>query len=116
MVNSKLKMKRIDKEVLCGRADSAFEFLNCTKLFKFLCPKEWKNLERTSDDKVRYCKSCQKNVQFCTTREEVQRRSGNCIAIRLGDIDEDCMVQDMGETSEEYIASLTKQDESYRKR
>jgi hypothetical protein len=57
--------------------------LNCTKLFKFRCPRTWDSLDETEEDNVRFCNSCQKNVHLCTTPEDIKRYTGTCIAIHL---------------------------------
>ena len=61
----------------------AIPLLNCTKLFKFRCPKTWSSLEGKPGDRVRFCQSCKKNVYLCQTPEEVrtQAQIGACIAI-----------------------------------
>lgn len=73
--------------------------LNCTKLFKFRCPKNWSSMEGKQGDRVRYCQSCKKNVYLCETPEEVhiQAQIGACIAIVAKERDSDRVASFMGE-------------------
>ena len=36
-----------------------FEIKNC---FEFVCPLKWDNLEKTDENNIRYCGSCEKQV------------------------------------------------------
>jgi len=56
---------------------------DCKKLFKYLCPKKWENLEPTEREKVRFCNSCRKNVYLCSSEEEAESYSGVCIALEI---------------------------------
>ena len=42
------------------------EIKNC---FQFVCPENWNNFEKTDDENVRFCGSCEKQV-FKATDEE----------------------------------------------
>jgi hypothetical protein len=57
---------------------------NCALRFAFQCPKRWENLlQRTEDTGVRFCEACRKDVYFCRTVQEAQRRAalGHCVAV-----------------------------------
>ena len=54
---------------------------NCTRLFKFLCPKKWENLQPTAHEDIRFCHSCKKNVILCTTYADLSKHSGHCVAL-----------------------------------
>ena len=56
---------------------------DCKKLFKFLCPKKWENLQRTEREKVRFCNSCRKNVYLRSTGGEIESHKGMCIAVEV---------------------------------
>jgi uncharacterized protein (TIGR02996 family) len=48
----------------------------------FKCPLKWSALTATSDAKVRHCGSCDRDVHFCATLEEVREHawSKDCVA------------------------------------
>ncbi len=50
--------------------------------FEFKCSLDWKNLKLTNDPKVRYCEECKKNVNLCTSNEEIDEswEKGLCVA------------------------------------
>ena len=58
---------------------------NCPKL-AFQCPKQWSQLAPTSEDGVRHCGACNKQVYYCGTIDEARARAGNgeCVALDLG--------------------------------
>jgi len=86
----------------------AIPLLNCTKLFKFRCPKTWSSLEGKQGDTVRFCKSCKKNVYLCQTPEEIYSRAqiGSCIAIVAKERIDGPVADYMGEPSEEDCGAL----------
>ena len=56
---------------------------NCRRWFRFLCPREWSQLERTNRFDVRHCPGCRKDVYYCDSLEAVEehRRAGHCICV-----------------------------------
>jgi hypothetical protein len=64
---------------------------HCRSWFKFLCPKTWSQLERTTQLDVRYCSTCRQNVFYCDSLEAVEehRRAGHCICIEAGTTDQE---------------------------
>lgn len=56
---------------------------NCRRWFRFLCPKEWEQLERTDRVDVRHCPGCRKDVYYCDSPEKVamHRRAGDCVCV-----------------------------------
>lgn len=50
--------------------------------FEYTCSLNWRNLNPTEDPKVRYCTECKKNVNLCTTNEEIDyaEERGLCVA------------------------------------
>ena len=79
---------------------------NCDPEFKFRCPKQWDNLERTADQGIRFCQECKKNVYLTRNdTETLQRaRGGQCVA-RLSP-PEDERKHKLGEVSPEYAERL----------
>jgi|SRR5579871_709276 len=55
--------------------------IDCRRFFKFLCPKVWQDLEPTDEETVRFCSSCRRNVYLCTSREDIDRHAGECVAL-----------------------------------
>ena len=60
-----------------------FEIKNC---FEFICPLKWDNLER-SDNNVRYCGSCEKQVYKAENIRSFLKLSkqNKCVAFRESD-------------------------------
>jgi hypothetical protein len=56
---------------------------NCPVDFRFLCPKAWEMLEKTSDSNIRYCNKCEKSVHLCSSMQQVYHHAHleHCIAI-----------------------------------
>jgi Zn finger protein HypA/HybF involved in hydrogenase expression len=54
-----------------------------TKLFSFRCDKTWHSLEKTEDDKTRFCMDCHKHVYSVHSSEEFysRARNGQCVFI-----------------------------------
>ena len=42
---------------------------NCK--FAFKCEMQWEKLRETEDRKIKFCKTCQQEVHFCETNEEL---------------------------------------------
>jgi hypothetical protein len=61
---------------------------NCPIQFRVECPKLWEKLHTTSDESIRFCETCQKNVHLCLSMEEVHHHAtlGNCIAVSQSDV------------------------------
>ena len=55
--------------------------IDCKRLFKFRCPKVWQALEPTDEETVRFCPSCRRKVFLCTSRDDANKHSGECIAL-----------------------------------
>ena len=53
--------------------------------WKFKCTKQWEGLEKTSDDKIRWCNDCDKPVHFVDSIEDLARAqvSHQCVAYSL---------------------------------
>lgn len=60
---------------------------NCK--FAFPCPKTWEALQKTDDESVRFCDTCEHCVYLCSTDEELNEatRRNRCVAIRMTDAD-----------------------------
>jgi hypothetical protein len=54
---------------------------NC--LFSFKCTANWEELEDTSEESIRFCQDCQKEVHYCADDDELISavRLNRCIAI-----------------------------------
>ena len=54
---------------------------NC--IFGFKCDKNWADLTHTESDGVRFCQSCQKEVFFCESDDELVKcvRLNRCVAM-----------------------------------
>ena len=60
------------------------EIKNC---FEFICPENWNNFERTDDENVRFCGSCEKQVFKATDKETLEELSKGkkCVAFFSGE-------------------------------
>ena len=70
------------------------EIKNC---FEFVCPENWNNFEKTDDENVRFCGSCEKQVFKATDKETLEELSKGkkCVAYFSGEKDAPFL---MGET------------------
>ena len=70
------------------------EIKNC---FEFVCPENWNNFEKTDDENVRFCGSCEKQVFKATDEETLEELSKGkkCVAYFSGEKDAPLI---MGET------------------
>jgi len=61
--------------------------------FRYKCPETWEALETTQDPQKRYCDTCDMDVYFCTTDEELREAviKDRCVAIVNDKTDEDCI-------------------------
>ena len=57
-------------------------------VFNFECSVGWKNLDNTEDDKVRFCRECNKMVHFVDSQSELDANAirGNCVSFKKPDI------------------------------
>ncbi|MFZ6876555.1 hypothetical protein ACO0LF_31345 [Undibacterium sp. Di27W] len=55
--------------------------------FSFKCPKTWESLTVLDDPEKRFCSSCEREVFFIRSRQELEvfRRLGRCIAASVHD-------------------------------
>jgi hypothetical protein len=53
--------------------------------FEFKCPKKWENLAILDDPEKRFCTSCEREIFFVTTRQQlkVYKKLGRCIAANV---------------------------------
>ncbi len=61
---------------------------NCS--FKFQCDQVWESMTPTSNDGIKHCSQCNKDVFQCTSLEEVvnHARLGHCVAIVMSSMDQ----------------------------
>ncbi len=55
---------------------------NCPRTFAFQCSRRWVDLDRTGDDRIRHCNSCDTNVRLCKSDLELDAAiaRGECVA------------------------------------
>ena len=55
---------------------------NCPLEFEFKCPKNWDELDPTSEEGVRHCHECERPVYHAETLADAEshQREGHCIA------------------------------------
>jgi hypothetical protein len=55
----------------------------CGLEFQFRCPKRWEQLQPTTEESVRFCGECRKDVFFCTSIAAAQSHAyvGDCVAV-----------------------------------
>ena len=56
-----------------------FEIKNC---FEFICPEKWDNLEKSDNESVRFCGSCEKQVFKAINKKSFDRlaKENKCVA------------------------------------
>ena len=61
-----------------------FEIKNC---FEFVCPLKWNNLEKTDNNDIRFCGSCEKQVYKAKTMYDFFEMSeqNKCVAYKKDD-------------------------------
>jgi hypothetical protein len=54
---------------------------NC--IFSFKCEMKWGKLNETDDENIKFCDSCQKEVYFCNSDEELVEaiKRNKCVSI-----------------------------------
>ena len=54
---------------------------NCSSNLGLVCQQKWESMEQTQED-VRFCFSCRKNVYFCHSSEDLAQhtKEGHCVA------------------------------------
>jgi hypothetical protein len=65
----------------CGSVlKSKDKIINCE--FEFKCPLSWENLQKLENNDVRFCSSCEKNVYFAQSQNELDKlaNEGKCVA------------------------------------
>lgn len=96
-----------------NRAKRQLPFLNCTMAFE--CSAAWHKLTPTNLEDVRHCATCDKDVYFCTTQQELDAHAaqGHCVAFqatpirqRLGSIRMDTQKPTDNESLRKFIDSL----------
>lgn len=58
------------------------EIQNCDVRFRFKCPKQWADLQPTADKLIRHCDTCDHDVYYCYSKEELNERAekNHCVA------------------------------------
>jgi uncharacterized protein (TIGR02996 family) len=56
---------------------------NCRAEFSFECPKQWEQIQKTDDARIRTCESCGRDVFFCDTISQAHQLAsrGECVAL-----------------------------------
>ena len=100
-----------------------FEIKNC---FEFVCPLKWDNLEKTDNNDIRFCGSCEKQVFKATNKNDLSRlaKENKCNVLipidvsvgknledsktikTLSEIEEDDLILDIGPKTIKSICSL----------
>lgn len=75
----------VARDILLEAIDQCFASIdNCVFEFHFKCPKTWNSLNRTNNDRIRHCSTCQSEVYWCDSRFEAKSlaKEGKCIALK----------------------------------
>ncbi len=61
--------------------DEEITIRNCT--FAYKCTAKWDDMSETEDEKIKFCQSCQQEVVYCETDEElvVAVKRNKCVSI-----------------------------------
>ena len=75
------------RDQLCKIVDLLYlasysEIQNCDVRFRFKCPKQWADLQPTADKLIRHCDTCNHDVYYCYSKEELNERAekNQCVA------------------------------------
>lgn len=62
------------------------EFLNCE--MEFVCPKDWESMVVSVDPNIRHCSTCNKDVYFCHTIDDLKKSINNqqCVTYVSGEV------------------------------
>ena len=65
------------------------EFLNCD--MEFECPQDWDGMIMSADPNIRHCSSCNKDVYFCHTVEDLKKAisAQHCVSYISGEVEGD---------------------------
>jgi hypothetical protein len=80
----KIEWIPVDRDIMSQAVDERYSNIdNCPTEFAFKCPKTWRSLDATDNEKVRYCTACQSNVYWCDRVSEAKAlaQEGKCVAI-----------------------------------
>ena len=77
---------------------------NCDQFLSFECPQKWKDLQETSDQNIKCCDICNKNVYLCKTPEDFIEygNKGYCVAL----LEKNFPHELLGKVSPEYFNEL----------
>ena len=86
-LHRKLSYDIADRQLLAKVVDLHYSAMgsvvkNCPRTFAFQCSKRWVDLDRTADDRIRHCNSCNTNVLLCKSDRELDAAiaRGKCVA------------------------------------
>jgi uncharacterized protein (TIGR02996 family) len=51
--------------------------------FAYRCPQRWDTLLPTEDSAIRHCQECKRDVYYCRSSEEAQRRADACECVAI---------------------------------
>ncbi len=56
--------------------------LDIKNCFEYICPEEWDNLEKSDNESIRFCGSCEKQVFKATDKESFDKlvKGNKCVA------------------------------------
>ena len=62
------------------KVSNFYQIRNCT--FAYKCKADWESLEDTGEEKVRYCRDCEKTVHLCENDADLNEaiREDLCVA------------------------------------
>lgn len=61
------------------------KIINCT--FEYKCPLDWNSLEKSTNDHIRFCNICEKDVHFADNQSEFNDLAGKglCVAVKTNE-------------------------------
>ena len=83
---------------------------NCDQFLSFECPQQWKDLQETSDQNIKCCDICNKNVYLCKTPEDFieNGNKGYCVALLEKNFPHFTKRELLGKVGPEYFNELRK--------
>ena len=78
---------------------------NCDQFLSFECSQQWKDLQETSDQNIKCCDICNKNVYLCKTPEDFVENGnkGYCVALLEKNFPHFTKHELLGKASKDYV-------------
>lgn len=82
-------MSKIDIKNQTSSKDTTHKIAGCVQM-EVDCPLVWENLEKTKNEKIRFCNSCKQNITHVQNNKELDQaiKLGKCVMFQTKDIED----------------------------